>query len=175
VIQRATESLAYRMGVTPERAKEMLRSKEILKSPSAALPPQRAGPRPEEIAILRGEVAALRRDVDELRKKVFKQEEEAKDHSVILRRKGLSPRQGAILTLVAKGMTNPEIGEALYLSSNTVRTHMAQIASRIGTGSRVLMAVRAVQWGLVDVDEPDGSTDEVSGNSSPSNGHNPDV
>src|SRR5512136_1934598 len=43
----------------------------------------------------------------------------------------LNPRQLEVLTLIARGMTYPEVGEALHLSEVTIRYHMTQILDRL--------------------------------------------
>ncbi|MFI7122073.1 LuxR C-terminal-related transcriptional regulator [Amycolatopsis sp. NPDC049868] len=58
----------------------------------------------------------------------------------------LSPPEIRVLHLVAKGMTNKEIGEAQGLSPLTVKRHLARIAHKLHTGDRaqlVLLAMRA--------------------------------
>jgi pimeloyl-ACP methyl ester carboxylesterase/DNA-binding CsgD family transcriptional regulator len=49
---------------------------------------------------------------------------------------GLSPRQREVLGLIAGGMTNREIAEALVLSERTVQRHIADIYAKIGARNR---------------------------------------
>ena len=59
---------------------------------------------------------------------------------------GLSAREIEVLQLVADGQSNKEIGEALGLSALTVKSHLARIARKLGTGDRAEMVVdRAAQ------------------------------
>jgi two-component system NarL family response regulator len=60
----------------------------------------------------------------------------------------LSPRQLEILTLVAQGLTYPQIGEALHLSEPTVRYHMSQILERLHLENRAQVIAYAAQHGL---------------------------
>jgi DNA-binding CsgD family transcriptional regulator len=57
---------------------------------------------------------------------------------------GLSPRQREILTLVAKGLTNDEIGELLSISPGTVRTHVTAVLSQLGVTNRTEAAAMFV-------------------------------
>ncbi|HZD97435.1 MAG TPA: response regulator transcription factor [Micromonosporaceae bacterium] len=52
---------------------------------------------------------------------------------------GLTQREAEILGMIARGMTNPEIAQALVLSGHTVKTHINRIFAK--TGSRDRMAV----------------------------------
>lgn len=49
----------------------------------------------------------------------------------------LSPRQGEVITLVADGLTNIQIGSYLGISPSTVKRHLAEIYSKLGARSRV--------------------------------------
>ncbi len=43
----------------------------------------------------------------------------------------LTPREAELLTLLAKGMTNKELGKALFISEATVKTHLAHIYAKL--------------------------------------------
>ncbi|HEX2850107.1 MAG TPA: helix-turn-helix transcriptional regulator [Acidimicrobiales bacterium] len=55
----------------------------------------------------------------------------------------LTPRQWQLLTLVAAGHTNAEIAARLYLSANTVRTHLENIFERLQVTTRTAAVARA--------------------------------
>ncbi|MBK8023305.1 MAG: hypothetical protein IPK19_18210 [Chloroflexi bacterium] len=55
----------------------------------------------------------------------------------------LSDRETEILRLLAQGCSNAEIGDRLYLSVNTVKTHMKRIYEKLDVKSRVEAAERA--------------------------------
>jgi DNA-binding NarL/FixJ family response regulator len=49
---------------------------------------------------------------------------------------GLTQREVEILSLIARGLTNPEIAEQLFLSSHTVKTHINRIFAKTGSRDR---------------------------------------
>ncbi len=61
----------------------------------------------------------------------------------------ISPREGEVLQLVAKGATNKEIGDALFISENTVKTHLQNIMEKLHLANRSQAAAYAVQKGLL--------------------------
>ncbi len=62
---------------------------------------------------------------------------------------GLSERELDVLRLVAQGLSNKEIADALGLSEHTVKTHLANILDKLHLRSRAHAAAYAVQAGLV--------------------------
>jgi two-component system NarL family response regulator len=61
----------------------------------------------------------------------------------------LTPREVAVLELVAKGLSNAEIGSALSVSAGTIKTHLKRIYPKLGVGDRTAAALAAVQRGIV--------------------------
>ena len=61
----------------------------------------------------------------------------------------LSEREVEVLQLVAQGLPNREIAEALHLSEHTVKSHLANILDKLHLRSRAHAAAYAVQAGLV--------------------------
>jgi DNA-binding NarL/FixJ family response regulator len=61
----------------------------------------------------------------------------------------LTEREIRILTLIAEGLTNADIAEALVVSQNTVKTHIRNIYSKIGLSDRTQAAIWAIRHGLV--------------------------
>ncbi len=61
----------------------------------------------------------------------------------------LSQREVEVLKLVVDGRSNPEIAAALYLSPNTVKTHVRGIMNKLAVDDRVQAAVVALRSGLV--------------------------
>ncbi|MGG6294527.1 response regulator transcription factor [Leptolyngbya sp. AN02str] len=61
----------------------------------------------------------------------------------------LSERELEVLNLLVEGRSNPEIAAALYLSPNTVKTHVKSIMNKFGVNDRVQTAVFALRNGFV--------------------------
>jgi DNA-binding NarL/FixJ family response regulator len=61
----------------------------------------------------------------------------------------LTPRELEVLELVARGLDNSEIAQALYLSQHTVKNHVSTILNKLQVENRIQAAVRAVRGGLV--------------------------
>jgi len=61
----------------------------------------------------------------------------------------LSPREDEVLRLVAQGATNKEIGDSLFISENTVKTHLRNIMDKLHLANRSQAAAYAVKKGLV--------------------------
>jgi DNA-binding NarL/FixJ family response regulator len=62
--------------------------------------------------------------------------------------RALSSRELEIVSLVARGMSNKAIGEALGLSDNTVRNHLRSILEKLGLDNRVQVATFALKHGI---------------------------
>lgn len=70
----------------------------------------------------------------------------------------LTQRQLEILSHVARGRTNRQIGEALGISELTVRNHMSTIGQRLSSTDRTHAVVLAIGQGLIAVPvEPESS------------------
>jgi two-component system NarL family response regulator len=63
----------------------------------------------------------------------------------------LTPREIAVLELVARGLSNAEIGTALSVSAGTIKTHLKRIFPKLGVGDRTAAALAAVQRGIVNL------------------------
>ncbi len=61
----------------------------------------------------------------------------------------ISPREGEVLQLVAQGATNKEIADSLFISENTVKTHMQSIMEKLHLANRSQAAAYATKKGLV--------------------------
>jgi len=61
----------------------------------------------------------------------------------------LSGREVEVLQLVADGQSNKQVGELLGLSALTVKSHLARIARKLGTGDRAEMVALAMRAGVI--------------------------
>ncbi|MBN9141855.1 MAG: response regulator transcription factor [Micrococcales bacterium] len=62
---------------------------------------------------------------------------------------GLTEREREVLALVGQGLTNEEIGAALFLSPLTAKTHVSRIMAKLAARDRVQLVIVAYETGLV--------------------------
>jgi ATP/maltotriose-dependent transcriptional regulator MalT len=61
----------------------------------------------------------------------------------------LSEREVDVLRLVADGMSNPEVAKKLFISSQTVKTHMERICAKLGVSGRAAAVKRGLEIGAL--------------------------
>jgi DNA-binding CsgD family transcriptional regulator len=66
-----------------------------------------------------------------------------------LKELGITPREHEILGLIAEGLSNREIGERLFVSENTVKTHSSRVFDKLGVNRRVQAVVKGRELGLI--------------------------
>jgi DNA-binding NarL/FixJ family response regulator len=69
---------------------------------------------------------------------------------------GLTNREGDVLMLIAQGLSNSDIAAALFLSANTVKTHVNRVLSKTGSKTRAQAIRYAYDHGLTGGDPPPG-------------------
>lgn len=68
----------------------------------------------------------------------------------------LTDRELEVLQHIVRGMTNVEIGEALFISEKTVKNHITNILRKLAVSDRTQAAVYALHHGLAEVVDPPG-------------------
>ena len=72
----------------------------------------------------------------------------------------LTPAEHAVAGLVAEGLSNPQIGERLYISRRTVQTHLAHMFAKLDIATRAQLAVDVTRRRS---SEPADSADSAGG------------
>ncbi len=61
----------------------------------------------------------------------------------------LSRRETEVLSLVARGLTNAEIGKELFISETTVKTHLLRVFGKLGVSDRTAAVTTAMERGFL--------------------------
>lgn len=64
---------------------------------------------------------------------------------------GLTPTEFEVLSYVAKGLSNAEVGQVMTMERRTVRTHLSHIYRKMGVNSHVEAVVLALRAGIVEL------------------------
>ncbi len=65
----------------------------------------------------------------------------------------LSPREKEIVRNVALGLRNAEVAKRLFISEQTVKTHLNNVFQKLGIQDRVELTVYAIRTGIIGVHE----------------------
>ena len=78
---------------------------------------------------------------------------QAMEHLTHMPGSGLTEREREVLTLVARGFTNKQIADTLFVSEKTARNHVSHILDKLGLSRRSEAAAFAVEHKLVQTRE----------------------
>jgi DNA-binding NarL/FixJ family response regulator len=69
----------------------------------------------------------------------------------------LTEREVEVLTLVGRGQTNKEVGQALFISDRTVQGHLKNIYEKLGVATRTEAVTVALEHGFITLDRSAGT------------------
>lgn len=79
----------------------------------------------------------------------------AVDSALSMRLKRLTEREHEVVTAIARGSSNAEIGEELFIGAATVKSHVSSILTKLGLRDRAQIVVFAYESGLVQAGDLD--------------------
>lgn len=100
--------------------------------------------------IAAGETLISRRELIDLVQLAGRYREEQQATTQIIQR--LTPRERDVLVALGEGLTDREIAERLYISKDTVHTHMVNMMGKLDVDSRLQALIFAIRSGLVTLD-----------------------
>lgn len=107
-------------------------------------------PREELVRAIRGTVTGKTYVDPSVAGKVLQQVSSHQTQPATLITSKLTDRELEVLRLIAKGLSNTDIADRLFLSEGTVRNHVSAILAKLGVSDRTQAAVIAIQHGLTD-------------------------
>jgi len=54
-----------------------------------------------------------------------------------------------VLTLIGRGLSNPEIAQALHVTMATTKTHVSRLLAKLGARDRAQLVIAAYETGLI--------------------------
>jgi DNA-binding NarL/FixJ family response regulator len=105
-------------------------------------------PRDEVVKAIRGTVTGKTYVDPSVAGKVLRQASNHQTQPATLITSKLTDREIEVLRLIARGLSNTDIADRLFLSEGTVRNHVSAILSKLGVSDRTRAAVTAIQHGL---------------------------
>jgi NarL family two-component system response regulator YdfI len=73
------------------------------------------------------------------------------DRAPVRRTEELTPRESQVLSLLAEGLGNKEIGATLDISEHTIKFHIRSILAKLGASSRTEAVTRGLRGGLIEL------------------------
>ena len=67
--------------------------------------------------------------------------------------RSLTPTEHTVAGLVAEGLSNPQIGERLYISHRTVQTHLAHVFAKLDISARAQLAAEVTRRRRDEIDQ----------------------
>lgn len=107
-------------------------------------------PRDELVKAIKGTVTGKTYVDPSVAGKVLEQVSSHQTQPATLITSKLTEREIEVLRLIAKGLSNTDISDRLFLSEGTVRNHVSAILAKLGVSDRTQAAVIAIQHGLAD-------------------------
>lgn len=101
-------------------------------------------------SLVAGESLLSKEEIAELLRVADRRRE--RNREMLLASESLTPRELDVLQALADGLSDKEIAEQMYVSSGTVRNHVARLLSKLEVHSRLQALVFAVRYGLVDIE-----------------------
>ena len=105
-------------------------------------------PRDEVVKAIRGTVTGKTYVDPSVAGKVLRQASSRQTQPATLITSKLTDREIEVLRLIARGLSNLDIADRLFLSEGTVRNHVSAILAKLGVSDRTQAAVIAIQHGL---------------------------
>ncbi|HXF57837.1 MAG TPA: response regulator transcription factor [Actinomycetota bacterium] len=96
-----------------------------------------------------GEILIDQAQLARLLPRVAREREVNRDAQLLLSQ--LTPREREILQLLGQGMRNEAVGAALYISPQTVQTHIRNILTKLGVHSKLEAVVFALRHGAISL------------------------
>lgn len=83
-------------------------------------------------------------------KEIFvRQDQPIPTRQELLERYGISPREGEVLVYLAQGLSTEEIAQKLFVSVNTVKTHLGNVYSKLAVSRRTQAIDKARTLGIL--------------------------
>jgi DNA-binding NarL/FixJ family response regulator len=110
-------------------------------------------PREELIAAIKGTAAGKTHVDPNVAGKLFSRLTQAAPAPETAQNFALSEREMEVLRLLARGLSNSDIAERLFLSEGTVKNYVSAVLTKLGTPDRTQAALLALRHGLVNLNE----------------------
>jgi len=62
---------------------------------------------------------------------------------------GVTDREREVLTLIGRGLSNPELAQALHITMATTKTHVSRLLAKLGARDRAQLVIAAYETGLI--------------------------